>query len=447
VECSSLGSRFDRKYPILFVICSLLLLVICSLLLLTVGCSKSGTAEASAAGGAAQGKGGAASGGRGARGDAAVSVIVAKASARNVPIQAEVIGNVEASSTVTLRPQISGQLVQAHFQEGQFVNKGQLLLSVDRSVLDAQLRQLESQIRRDEAAVGQATANLARDRAQEANARAQLERANKLLKEGILSKEQYDQYSTALATLEATVTADEAAVENSKATIETSRAAIATQKVQVGFTNIYAPISGRTGTLLIKPGNIVTANQTDLATINQVQPVYVTFALPEANLAILRQHSGPKMQVTAIADEGGAKETGALAFFENAVDQTTGTIKLKATFPNTNRTLWPGQFVRVTLRLGEKVNAVLVPNQAVQSGQEGTFVYIVKPDQRVDIRNVVAGQRIGEETVIEKGVEPGETVVTEGTLRLVPGARVQVREPQGPSGPGGGRRKTGGKSS
>ena len=175
--------------------------------LVSAGCSKPGTAEASA-----QTKGGA----RGARGDAAVSVLVAKASARDVPIQAEVIGNVEASSTVTLRPQISGQLVQAHFQEGQFVNKGQLLLTVDRRVLDAQLRQLESQIRRDEAAVGQASANLARDHAQEANARAQLERANKLLKEGILSKEQYDQYSTALATLEATVKADEAAVENSK---------------------------------------------------------------------------------------------------------------------------------------------------------------------------------------------------------------------------------------
>jgi membrane fusion protein, multidrug efflux system len=435
VECSFLGCISNRKYPLLF--------VFCCFALLTGGCSRTGTAEASASGGASQTKGGA----RGARGDAAVSVLIAKAIARDVPIQAEVIGNVEASSTVTLRPQISGQLVEAHFAEGQFVNKGQLLLTVDRRVLDAQLRQLESQIRRDEAAVGQANANLARDRAQEANARAQLERANKLLKEGILSKEQYDQYSTALATIEATVKADEAAVENSKATIETSRAAIETQKVQVGFTNIYAPISGRTGTLLTKPGNIVTANQTDLATINQVQPVFVTFALPEANLTVLRQHSGPKMQVTVIADEGGEKETGTLSFFENSVDQTTGTIKLKAAFPNTHRTLWPGQFVRVTLRLGERSNAVLVPNQAVQSGQDGTFVYIVKPDQRVDVRNVSAGQRIGEETVIEKGLEPGETVVTEGTLRLVPGSRVQVREPQAPGAPGGGRRRPGAKPS
>jgi multidrug efflux system membrane fusion protein len=199
--------------------------------------------------------------------------------------------------------------------------------------------------------------------------------------------------------------------------------------------------------LLTKPGNIVTANQTDLATINQVQPVYVTFALPEANLVALRQHSGPKMQVTAISDEGGETETGILAFYENAVDQTTGTIRLKATFPNTHRTLWPGQFVRVTLRLGEKSNAVLVPNQAVQSGQDGTFIYVVKPDQKVEVRNVTAGQRVGEETVIEKGIEPGETVVTEGTLRLVPGSRVQVREPQGPGGPGGGRRRASGKAS
>jgi len=374
-------------------------------------------------------------------------VLIATATTRDVPIQAEVIGNVEASSTVTLRPQISGQLVEAHFQEGQFVKKGQLLLTVDRRVLDAQLRQLESQIRKDEAGVSQALATLARDRAQEGNARAQLERASKLLKEGILSKEQYDQYATALATLQATVRADEAAVENSKAAIETSRAAIETQKVQVGFTNIYAPISGRTGTLLTKPGNIVMANQTDLATINQVQPVYVTFALPEANLTALRQHSGAQMQVTVSPDEGGTKETGTLAFFENTVDPTTGTIKLKATFPNANSRLWPGQFVRVTLRLGQRPNAVLVPNQAVQSGQDGTFVYIVKPDQRVEVRNVAAGQRLGEETVIEKGLEAGETVVTEGTLRLVPGSRVQVREPQRPGGPGGGRRAPGGKRS
>jgi multidrug efflux system membrane fusion protein len=434
VVCSCPGYCLDRKHLTLVVLS-------CLALLFSSACSRSGTAEAAGAG--AQTKGGP-GGGRGRGGDAAVSVLVAKATSRNVPIQAEVIGNVEASSTVTLRPQISGQLVEAHFQEGQFVNKGQLLLTVDRRVLDAQLRQLESQIRRDEAAVLQATANLARDRAQEANAQAQLERANKLLKEGILSKEQYDQYSTSLATLAATVKADEAAVENSKAAIETSRAAIETQKVQVGFTNIYAPISGRTGTLLTKPGNIVTANQTDLATINQVQPVYVTFALPEANLVALRESSGPKMQVTATTDEGGIKETGTLAFFENTVDPTTGTIKLKATFPNTGRTLWPGQFVRVTLRLGEKANAVLVPNQAVQSGQDGTFVYVVKADQRVDVRPVTAGQRLGEETVIDKGVQPGETVVTEGTLRLVPGARVQVREPQVPGAPGGGGRRSGG---
>jgi multidrug efflux system membrane fusion protein len=291
--------------------------------------------------------------------------------------------------------------------------------------------------------VGQATANLARDRAQEANAGAQLERASKLLKEGILSKEQYDQYSTTLATLAATVKADEAAVESSKAAIDTSHAAIETQRVQLSFTNIYAPISGRTGTLMTKPGNIVSANQTELATINQVQPIYVTFALPEANLTALRQHSGPGMQVSVVPDEGGTPEIGKLTFFENTVDQTTGTIKLKATFPNAQRKLWPGQFVRVTLRLGEKANAVLVPNQAIQSGQDGTFVYIVKQDQRVEVRPVTAGQRLGEETVVDKGLKPGETVVTEGTLRLVPGARVQVREPQGPG--GGGRR--GGKRS
>lgn len=381
--------------------------------------------------------------GPGGRGDFAIPVTVARATQRDVPIQAEVIGSVEAASTVVLKPQISGQIMKAYFHEGDFVKQGQLLLDIDPRALDAQLNQLQAQILKDEAALGQAEANLARDRAQEENAKTQLSRAVELNKGGIISKEQYDQYTTTVASFAATIKADLAAIENAKAQITASKAAVENQKVQLSYTKLYAPISGRTGTLTIKPGNVVMANTTELATINQVEPVFVTFALPEVNLTALRIHAGEKLPVSAVPEEGGAPQVGALAFFENTVDPTTGTVRLKATFQNRDHVLWPGQFVRVTLKLGDRPRAVLIPSQAVQSGQDGTFVYIVKPDQKVDIRQVAAIQRLGDESVIERGVEPGDTVVTEGALRLVPGSRVQVRQP-GEGGRGGRRGQGGG---
>ena len=378
-------------------------------------------------------------GGRGGRGDFATPVTVGHAVQRNVPIQAEVIGSVEASAMVSLKPQISGQILQAYFQEGDFVKAGQLLVSIDPRALEAQLNQLQAQIAKDKAALGQAEATLARDRAQEANAKTQLERATELSKQGIISKEQYDQYATTVATFAATINADLAAIENSKAQIAASQAAVENQKVQLGYTKLYAPITGRTGSIMVKPGNIVTANTTELAIINQVQPVYVTFSLPEVNLAALRQHSDQKMPVIAVPEEGGTPQTGTLAFFENSVDALTGTVKIKATFENKDRVLWPGQFVRVTLKLGDHPNAILVPSQAVQSGQDGTFVYVVKPDQKVELRQVATSERLGDETVVERGVNAGDTVVTEGTLRLVPGARVSVRERPAGAGSGGPR--------
>jgi multidrug efflux system membrane fusion protein len=393
--------------------------------------------------GAAKGKGG--------RGDMPTPVTVGHATQRDVPIQAEVIGSVEASAAVSLKPQISGQVLEAKFREGDFVKQGQLLAMIDPRAFEAQLNQLEAQIQKDQAALAQSEAALARDRAQEANAKGQLDRAVVLYKQGVVSKEQYEQYVANEGTYTATITADLAAIENAKAQIAASKAAVENQKVQLGYTKIFAPITGRTGSMTVKPGNIVTANTTELATINQVEPVFVTFALPEANLPALRQHTGQKLPVSAVPEEGGIPQIGTLAFFENSVDAMTGTVKVKATFENHNHNLWPGQFVRVTLKLGDHPNAILVPSQAVQSGQDGTFVYVVKSDQRVELRQVTTSQRLGDETVIEGGVKPGDTVVTEGTLRLIPGARVQVRArgqggrgaparaagPGGPEGPAG----------
>lgn len=402
-----------------------------------------------AAGGPGGGGGGGKKGGFGR--DVPTSVLIAQAVQKNVPVQAEVIGTIEPYSTVTLKAQVSGQIMDAHFQDGDFVNKGQLLMTIDPRIMEAQAKQLEAAILKDQAALSQAEANLIRDRAQEANSRGQAERAAQLWKEGIVSKEQYDQLASTAAGSAAVLKADEAAIQNSNAQIGASKAALDTQRVQIGYTKIYAPISGRTGTLMVKPGNIVQANTTELATINQMQPVYVSFSLPENLLPILRRHNGEKLTVLANSEDGGIKEQGVLSFFENTVDTTTGTIRLKATFQNPNKTLWPGQFVRVILKLEDRPNAVTVPSQAIQSGQDGTFVFLVKPDQRVEVRPVVAGQRLGEDTVVERGVTPGDTVVTEGTLRLVPGARVQVRTPNGGPGGGGGNgpggRRGGGKRS
>jgi membrane fusion protein, multidrug efflux system len=401
-----------------------------------VGCSGEKTSAAGAKGAGGRG------GGRG--GDAAVPVTVAKAVQKDIPVQAEVIGTVEPYATVSVKPQISGQLMQAHFNEGDFVKQGQLLLTIDARAIEAQLKQTEATILRDQAQMQQAQANLARDRSQESNAKSQLQRADQLAAGGIISKEQHDQAATALESLNATINADIAAIENAKAQIAASRAMLENQKVQMGFTKVFSPIAGRTGSLLVKPGNIIQANTTDVATINQVQPAYVSFALPESYLAELRR-AGSGLQVVVKTEQGEGTAVGKVSYFENTVDVTTGTIRVKAKFDNQDRLLWPGQFVRVTLKLQDRPNAIVVPSQAVQTGQEGLFVYIVKPDQTVDIRPVRAGQRAGDETVIEDGVQPGETVVTEGTLRLVAGSRVQLRERgQGGSGrPGGGAGRQG----
>ena len=368
------------------------------------------------------------------RGDMAVPVTVARAVQKDVPVDVDVIGSIEPYSSVTLKSQISGQLMAVHFQEGDIVRSGQLLFTIDSRAIEAQIHQTDANIARDEAQLGQMQANLARDKAQETNLKAQFNRAAELWRGGIIAQEQYDQADAALQSQSAVIRADQAAIENARAQVAASQAALESQKVQLSYTKIYAPLPGRTGAILSKPGNIVTADNTELALINQVQPVFVTFAVPETYLSQLRATGGHGLEVRVKAEEGGAEELGTVAFLDNAVDTSTGTIRLKATLPNSDRTLWPGQFVRVTLRLANRPNAVVVPSQAIQTGQDGTFVYVVSSDRKVAVRPVVIGERLDQETVVDRGVSIGDTVVTEGALRLVPGARVQVREPGGSGG-------------
>jgi multidrug efflux system membrane fusion protein len=413
------------------------LLTVCAIAL--IGCTGSTPTEAPDPN--AKAKGGGKGGGRKGSfdGGGPAPVVVAKVTQRDVPIEVAVVGNVEAYATITIIPQVGGQLQEVNFTEGDLVKKGQKLFLIDPRPLQAQLEQSVANLARDKALLGQAEANLARDIASEKYARVEAQRYGKLFDQGIVSKEQGDQYLTNADTLAQSVLADRAAIDSARAQMTADQAAIDNARVQLSYTTIPSPIDGKTGNLTVKQGNVVTANTTNLDTITQIEPIYVTFAVPEANLANVKQYMAQgKLLVSAKTQSGDATEQGALTFVDNNVDMTTGTIKLKGTFPNTDRKLWPGQYVNVVLRLTTRPHALVVPNQAVQSGQDGTFVYLVKPDRTVTARNVTVGPRVDQDLVIEKGLDEGDTVVTEGQLRLAPGSRVQVRGEGGA--PDGGKR-------
>jgi multidrug efflux system membrane fusion protein len=388
-----------------------------------------------------QGSGAAAKAPGGRRGDGGgpVPVVVATVSQKNVPINVDVIGNVEAYSTISVKAQVGGGLTKVSFHEGDTVKKDDLLFTIDARPFEAALSQAKANLARDTAALTQAEANLARDSANEVYSQAQAGRYQKLFEQGVVSREQTDQMRSSADALSQTVLADKAAIESARAQIVASRAAVETAQVQLSYTTIYSPIDGRTGNLAVKQGNVVAANTTDLMTITEVQPIYVTFSVPEAQLNEIKKYmTQGKLPVTATPqDDITQREDGQLTFVDNTVDSTTGTIKLKGTFQNGDNKLWPGEFVRVSLRLTTHPNAVVVPNQAVQTGQDGQFVYVVKQDKTVEMRPVVTGTRMDQELVVDRGLDPGEIIVTEGQLRLTPGTRVQIQDGRGrPDGAG-----------
>lgn len=358
-----------------------------------------------------------------------VPVVVATVAQRDVPINVDVIGNVEAYSTITVKAQVGGELTKVSFHEGDSVKKGDLLFTIDPRPFEAAASQAQANLARDTAALSQAQANLARDNANEKYAQDQSKRYHGLFDQGVVSREQADQMVSSADALAQTVLADKAAIESARAQIVASKAAVDTATVQLSYTTIRSPIDGRTGNIAVKQGNVVAANTTDLMTITEVQPIYVTFSVPEAQLGDIKRYMGLghlPVQAAPQSDTS-TQESGVLTFIDNSVDATTGTIKLKGTFQNAANRLWPGEFVRVTLGLTTRPHATVVPNQAVQTGQDGQFVYVVKQDRTVEMRPVVTGARVDQELVIDRGLEPGETVVTEGQLRLTPGSRVQVQ--------------------
>src|SRR5262245_14034122 len=362
-----------------------------------------------------------------------VPVSVALVGQRDVPMEIQVIGNVEAYAAIIIKARLTGQLTGVHFKEGDYVKKGDRLFSLDPRPFEAQLNQAEANLAQNEAQLNLEQDNLNRDLAQKKYTQKQNERFARLFQDGIISKDQAEQTRTNADTISHVIIADQAAVRSAEAAAGAGRAAVSNAKVQLSYTTISSPIDGRTGNLALKEGNLVTANTTDLVTINQVKPVYVTFSAPEANLLSIKRYMAQgKLPVEASPQEGSpTRETGYLSFVDNTVDTTTGTIKLKGTFTNEANLLWPGQFVRVALRLTTLSNALVVPNQAVQAGQDGVYVYVVKPDHSVESRPVRTGSRMDEDIVIQSGLKAGETVVTEGHLRLAPGMRVQPRDAKG----------------
>ena len=329
-----------------------------------------------------------------------VPVTVAVAERKDVPIDISAIGTVEAYNTVGIKSQVTGEITSVNFKEGDNVRKGQLLFTIDPRPGEADLRRAE--------------ATLAKDQATALNDKAQAARYAELFKQGVVSKQQADQMVTTANASEALVKADQAAVENAH--------------VQLQYTKIYAPISGRTGNLMVQLGNVTKANpDSPIVTINQITPIYVTFTIPEQFLSEVKRYMAQrKLTVAATIPNDPQPATGLLTFIDNAVDTQTGTIKLKGTFENRGYRLWPGQFVNVDLTLAQQPNAIVVPTQAVQTGQSGQFIFVIK-NGVAEMRPVDVARTINGQTIIARGIEPGDTVVTDGQLRLRPGTKVDIR--------------------
>ncbi len=330
----------------------------------------------------------------------AVPVIVAKVQRTSFPVELHAIGTGQAFKTVSVESQVAGIVKQVHYRPGQFVRHGDLLVTLDDSPFLATLAQTQ--------------ATLARDKSQAQLDEVELGRYKQLYQQGIVAREQYDQYLATASSANATVAADEAAIQ--------------TAKIQLSYCSIYAPISGVTGAQLVYPGATVTANSTPvLVVINQVSPLYVTFSVPQQYLGQIKQsmaRASLPVQATPPGDANAKPESGYLTFVNNTVNTETGTIELMGTFANADHRLWPGQFSNVLLRLGEQQNVLIVPSQAIQAGQQGSFVFVVKSDMTVAVREVTTGQTSENETEVLQGLNPGETVVTDGQVRLVPGTKV-----------------------
>jgi multidrug efflux system membrane fusion protein len=369
-------------------------------LLLSAGCGQQQAAEQQGQGGQGQG-GGQQGGGRGAgRGGQAVPVVAEPVTLKNMPIDVSTIGTVVAYATVSVQAQVAGPLLEAFFEEGDYVRKGQVLFKIDARPYEMDLQR--------------AQATLARNKALAANSQSQADRYKRLLAEGVVSPQEVDAIMSGAEADAATVASDETAVRQAQLNLD--------------YCTVMAPIDGYTGELMVEPGNLVRASDAAIVVINQITPIYVDFRIPQQHLAdIKRYNTQGRLRVTAaLPNDQGPPEQGTLTFVDNAVDPTTGTIRLRAVFQNTRNRLWPGVFVNATVRLSDRPNTMVIPAPAVSTNQDGQYVYVVKADNTVESRPIVTGASIGGETIILEGLKAQELVVVDGQLRLVPGSRVEV---------------------
>jgi len=358
------------------------------------------------------------------------AVRVVSAVSRDVPLEINSIGNVESITSVDVKSRLAGEVARVAFGEGQDVKAGELLFEIDPQPLERQIAELDANVARDVAQEKQALANVAKDEAQVRSDQAKADRGLKLAKEGIFSKEQTETVVSTAESSRANLDADRAAVESARATQKADEAKLAETKLQLTYTEIRAPISGRAGAILVKAGNLVKDNDTTLVTLLETSPIYVSFSIPEQLLPEVRKYNSERpLEVEALtADKEVVK--GVLKFIDNSVDMTTGTIKLKAAFENQTRKLWPGQFVNVRSRLEVEPNRVVVPARTIQSGPQGKYLWVMNADTSVAMRPVQVSRTYTQDgadySVIGHGLAAGETVISEGQLMLVPGARVRV---------------------
>jgi multidrug efflux system membrane fusion protein len=363
---------------------------------------------------------------------AAAPVRAVPATATDVPLTISAVGNVEAMASVDVKSRVAGQILRVNFQEGQNVTKGQLLFEIDPEPLQRQIAQIQADLTKDAALEQQARANVAKDEATLKQTRAAADRGLALSKEGIFSKEQTEQVVATADSSQAALDADRAAVESAVASLKSDRARLAQTQLQLSYTNITAPISGRAGAIAVKAGNLVKDNDTALVTLLQMSPIYVSFGLPEQMLPEVQKYNAHHPLLVQASPDAGTNVTGALRFIDNSVDNTTGTIKLKAEFANGDHSLWPGQFVNVQARLNVERNRIVVPSRTVQTGPQGKYVWVLNGDGATVamrpvqvLRNYQPSPSI-EEAVIGNGLQAGEMVISEGQMRLAPGMKVQL---------------------
>jgi multidrug efflux system membrane fusion protein len=360
-----------------------------------------------------------------------VAVTTGVVTMESAPLEVDVTGTVDASSRVEIKSQVAGQIESVHFTEGQDVTAGQVLLTIDKRPYEDALHQAQAAVERDQAQIAQAQAVAQRDAAQAKAAEADAARYATLASDKLISEQQRLQYATASETAAAALRADQAGIETARASLKVDQAAVERAQLDIGYCEIKAPMAGRTGNLLVKAGNLVKVNDVALLVINRIDPVFVNFNAPERYLGTIQRENTARRLPVEIESRDGAdtRATGELSVVDNTVDTQTGTIHLKATLANPRQQWWPGQFVDSKLLLDPSNRATVAPAEAVQNGQNGPYVYVVKPDQTVEVRNVTVARTLERRAIIESGLKPGEVVVTDGQMMLAPGAKVAAGSP------------------